>query len=73
MKTDQPITTDRTESVPAVAHDASSVPSDLSKGPQVAPLHIGSLSLATPILQAPIAGFTDLVFVASSVNWGGVD
>ena len=62
MKTDQPITTDRTESVPAVAHDASSVPSDLSKGPQVAPLHIGSLSLATPILQAPIAGFTDLVF-----------
>ena len=30
--------------------------------PVVAPLSIGPLQLATPILQAPIAGFTDLVF-----------
>ncbi|MGE4618446.1 MAG: tRNA dihydrouridine synthase DusB [Planctomycetota bacterium] len=30
--------------------------------PQVAPLRIGPLLLETPILQAPIAGFTDLVF-----------
>jgi tRNA-dihydrouridine synthase B len=65
MKTDRPITTAGTESVPAVAHHATSAPlqsGPLQSGPQVAPLQIGSLPLATPILQAPIAGFTDLVF-----------
>ena len=29
---------------------------------KVAPLKLGPLELATPVLQAPIAGFTDLVF-----------
>ncbi len=32
------------------------------KTPGLAPLRIGPLELKTPVLQAPIAGFTDLVF-----------
>ncbi len=73
MKTDRSITTDRTESVPAVAHDATSISPQVSKGPQVSPLQIGSLPLATPILQAPIAGFTDLVFRRIVRELGGAD
>ncbi|MGE3165843.1 MAG: tRNA dihydrouridine synthase [Planctomycetota bacterium] len=35
------------------------------------PLHIGSLALATPVISAPIAGFTDLVFRRLVRDFGG--
>jgi len=46
------------------ASDRHEQPQDATRTtvPVVAPLRIGSLELETPILQAPIAGFTDLVF-----------
>ncbi|MDE0960231.1 MAG: tRNA dihydrouridine synthase DusB [Planctomycetota bacterium] len=61
MKTDPPIHTAGLESAAGLPSDSTSVSSSPSV-PQVAPLHIGSLQLTAPILQAPIAGFTDLVF-----------
>jgi len=38
---------------------------------QQAPLRLGPLELETPVLAAPIAGFTDLVFRSIVREYGG--
>ena len=54
------------EATPEVADEypsaCSKAPGDASVSVRVAPLKLGPLELTTPVLQAPIAGFTDLVF-----------
>ncbi|MGB1398202.1 MAG: tRNA-dihydrouridine synthase, partial [Planctomycetota bacterium] len=44
------------------SHPVSKGTGEGSAAVKVAPLKLGPLELTTPVLQAPIAGFTDLVF-----------
>ena len=55
------------------SHPDSKGTGEGSAAVKVAPLKLGPLELTTPVLQAPIAGFTDLVFRRLVREWVAVD
>lgn len=56
--------------LPADAHSGSQNPSRLPESP--APLQIGSVTLSSPVLLAPIAGYCDVSFRVVARSCGGV-